>query len=173
MAIITDALIPAANTTNIINSSKKLMIMFDGTMPTKEQFEAEMYGSFRNAAVRGQFNLLSFVNWAVGLGSTVRASCVYPANTPVHHMGPTKIRFPLSAQPEEFIKHAAGSVTWFALLCVATNVTFYNTSGIVYWLGIGDVGDTGSNADIILPSASINLVDALKANDLIFNYSGF
>lgn len=172
MTIITDALVPALNNTNIINSSKKLMVMFDGTMPTKEQFEAVMYTTIRNSTIRGQYNIASMITWATGLGNTVRAHCLYPVTVPAHHMGPTKIRFPLSVQPEEFTKVDPGTVNWFMFLCVATSATTYNSNVAVYWGGIGDVGDVGSNADIILPGSLINAVDALKANDLIFNYSG-
>lgn len=172
MTIITDALVPAANATNILNSSRKLMIMFEGTMPTKEQFEAVMHTTIRQSTIRGQYNLLATVNWAIGLGNTVRAHCLYPTTVPAHHMGPTKLRFPLSAQPEEFTKLAVGSVNWFMFLTVATNATTYNSNVACYWVSIGDIGDVGSDADIILPGTAVNNIDALKANDLIFNYSG-
>lgn len=173
MTIITDALVPAANTTNIINTSKKLMLMFDGHMPTKAEFEAAMYSTIKSGNVRGQYNLQNFTTWAAGLGATCRAHCFFPATTPVHHMGPTKIRFPFSAQPEEFTKLSSGTVTWFAVMTVLPSATIWNLSAVVYWIGIGDVGDVGSNADLILPGTAITDVDALKANDLIFNYSGF
>lgn len=172
MTLVSDAIVPAANNTNIINSSKKLLIMFDGTMPTKEQFESVMHTTLRQGTIRGQYNLTAIVNWAVGLGSTVRAHCLYPVTVPAHHMGPTKIRFPLSAQQEEFSKLAVGNVSWFMFLTVGTTATTYNSNVACYWLGIGDIGDIGSNADLILPGTVINNVDALKANDLIFNYSG-
>lgn len=175
MAIITDAMFSAAHTNYITtaNTNKTLLLMFDGPMPTREEFEAEMYTTLRFSNVRGQYNLSSFVSWVSTKGSTCRAHCLYPTDFTAKFLGPTKLRFPFSERTEEFVKLDPGTVTWFAVMTVSSSTTHWNQSVSIYWLGIGDVGDVDSEADLILPGAIITAEDALKANDMVFNYTGF
>lgn len=177
MILSTDALVPMANANNIITgSTRKFMMMFDGPMPTVEQFEVAMFSNvnnvgFMHSTVRGMYQLNLFVNWATTQGSTLRAWCNYATTTVAHHIGPTKFRFPLSERPEEFTKVAGGNVNWFVLMTVQSNAINPTSVSQVYWMGIGSIGNVGSDADLVLLNKAVDMDRVLKANDLIFNYS--
>lgn len=173
----TDAMVPLANANNIITgTTEKFMIMFDGTMPTIEQFKEDMYTAvsgqgFMHPGIRGLYRLDMLKAWAEQKhGATTRAWCLYPSTLTPHHIGPTKFRFPLSERPEEFEKFSTGTVTWFMFGVVNTNATTLLSSSPVYFVSIGSIGAEGSGADMILKDGTIT-ADALRANDIVFNYT--
>lgn len=177
MILSTDGLVPMANANNIVTgSTRKFMMMYSGPMPTVEQFEAAMFSNvnnvgFMHSTVRGMYQLNLFNNWAVANGNTLRAWCNYGVAAVAHHIGPTKFRFPLSERPEEFTKVVGGTVDWFVLMTVQSNAANPTSASQVYWMGIGDIGDVGSDADLVLLGRTVDMDRVLKANDLIFNYS--
>lgn len=177
MILSTDGLVPLANANNIVGgTTRKFMIMYSGTMPTVEDFEAAMFSNvnnvgFMSGSVRGMYQLNLFHNWAVANGNIARAWCNFAATTVAHHIGPTKFRFPLSERPEEFTKVEGGTVDWFALMTVQTNALTLASASQVYWISIGNIGNVGSNADLVLLGREVDMNRVLKANDLIFNYS--
>lgn len=173
----TDGLVPLANADYVTSGAyRKMMAIYNGPMPTKAQFEAAMFSTVAGSGiqfstVRGQYSLTLLNQWAVALGSTLKAWCRYENTLQGHHIGPTKFRFPLSERAEEFTKISGGTVSWFLFATCATAAVDMTSSQPAYFVGIGTIGDVGSNADMVLAGSAIDMSKVLKGNDLTFNYT--
>jgi hypothetical protein len=177
MLLATDAMIPLLNQSQILGvTNRKMLTLYDGTMPTKEELETGLYSTVSGTGIasttRGLYRQDLIHNLALAKGGILRGYVNYPTNFALQMMGPNKLRFPLSERPEELIKSAIGNVTYFILSVVASTVVAPTTNGAVHWVGVGTVGAAGSGADMILFGGAIDNSRAVKMNDQIFTFDG-
>lgn len=178
MILATDAMIPMLNQAPIIGTThRKLLTMYDGTMPTKADIEAALYGTtsgtgIMNGTTRGQYRQDLLHALILAKGGVLRGFINYAATLTPQMNGPKRLRFPLSERTEELTKSAIGNVTFFTLAIVGSSVTAPTTNVPVYWFGVGTVGLPGSGADMELFNSAIDNTRAVRANDVIFDFNG-
>jgi hypothetical protein len=178
MILATDAMIPLMNQAPIIGvTHRKLLTMYDGSMVTKADIEAALYSTvsgsgIMNGTTRGQYRQDLIHNLILAKGGILRGFINYAAALTPQMNGAKRLRFPLSERNEELTKSAVGNVTFFTMAIVGNNVANPTTNTAVYWLGVGTVGVPGSGADMELFGAAIDNTRAVRANDLIFDFSG-
>lgn len=173
----TDGLVPLANADYVTAGAyRKIVAMYSGPMPTKEQFEAAMFSTVAGSGIqfsttRGTYSLTLLNQWAIALGNTLRAWCRYENTLQGHHIGPTKFRFPLSERSEEFTRVSGGTVNWFLFATCAAATVDMTSNQPAYFVGIGTIGDVGSSEDMVLSGGAVDINKVLKGNDLVFNYT--
>jgi hypothetical protein len=139
------------------NSSKKVMWVFSGNIPTKNQI---------TALVQSDGTVSSNALKALG---TLRLSVAYPATVLPRKVNADLLRWELAQRNEAFTTHSPGVANWFVFMYVATNINepAYSTDAKIYQAFIGAVGDIGT------PNVDMELLGGQVESDKIYKTTDF
>lgn len=176
MILATDGITAMMNV-SLLGSFRKMLTVYDGPALTKEDIEAALYSNVSGTgimmgAIRGQYNQSLLHALALAKGATLRGYINYPTTVVPQILGANKLRFPLAENNTEMVKSAVGDCTWFTLTILASAATLPTSSVATYFIGVGSIGDIGSGADMELLGSAIDSVTAVRANDIVFSWSG-
>lgn len=138
-------------------SSKKVMWVFSGTIPTKAQLTAliQADGAISSNALK-----------ALG---TLRLSVAYPATITPKKINADMLRWELAQRNEAFTTHSPGVANWFVFMYVQTTINepTYTTDAKIYQAFIGTVGDIGA------PNVDMELLGGQVESDKIYKTVDF
>lgn len=140
----------------VVSTSKKVIWLFGGTMPTKAQIEAliQTSGVIQSNSLK-----------ALG---TLRLSAAYPNTATVQIINKNFKKWSLEALAQDYTLHSSGALNWFVFMYVdsAINNPTYTTNANVFQAFVGSVGDIGSGSDLEVLSALSESGKVYKITDL-------
>jgi len=142
----------------------KTLVLFDGTPPTKAEFEAQL-STLESS--EGLISGAALKTWTDSISATPMAVGKYGSGLIADLLGPRDFKYSISRQYENVDVLVEGAPTWFMFITWNTTTQIgYDGSGTIAGIMIGSVGDELSSADMKVRGGSISQSVPLRGNDI-------